>query len=298
MKLSDLIQNDSSEWIRYTDYTFRKDKRGEEYLAPADGANYEIITPSDNAEQMIVDALNIGRTVQDQEFDVEIRKEMVKQFACQYGLLGFMTEYPLSTDFLNGKTVYLRKNLFIEKESIKTGQYLKLFLPFDSNINAYTDGKMTAVSSMNEIPATFFMDRQPVYNIVFSRSYAEPFSWVLDTFSKLYVHFHMCDMYRNLEMKEQPKAIMAKLIGSYRLDGVSYRLNMTLDQEYPSVKWDFRSLKNAIDTLYGFAIADERHPLRICKHCGNVFWSNDIRSEFCSPQCRNQFNVYKSRAKK
>lgn len=298
MKLSDLLQNDSSDWIRYTDYTFRKDKRGEEYLAPAEGSTYELVTPSEHAEQMLVDALNIGRTVPDQEFDTEVRKAMVKEFACQYGLLGFMMEYPLSPDILNGKVVYLRKNPLIEKESMKTGAYLKLFLPFDGNINAYTDGKTTAVSSINEIPAMFFMDRPPVYSMVFSRNYAERLSWILDSFSKLYVHFHLCNLYRHSELKEQSKAIMAKLIGGYRLEGVSYRLNMTFEQESPSVMWDFRSLKNAIDTLYGFAISDEKHPLRICKHCGKVFWSNDIRSEFCSPRCRNQFNVYKSRGKK
>ena len=220
---------------------------------------------------------------------------MVRDFSCQYGLLGFMTKYPLSIDFLTGKTVYLRKNLLIQKEGTKTGAYLKLLFPFDGSINAHTGGTMTAVSSVNEIPAAFFMDRSTVYNMVFSRNYAEPLAWILDTFSKLYAHFYGCDMYRNLGLNEQLKAVMAKLISGFRLDGVSYRLSVKMGEEYPSIKWDFRSLKNAIDTLYGFAVADEKHPLRICKHCGKVFWSNDVRSEFCSPQCRNQFNVYKRR---
>ena len=34
-----------------------------------------------------------------------------------------------------------------------------------------------------------------------------------------------------------------------------------------------------------------------CKHCGKLFYATDIRSEFCSARCRNQYNVYKSRAK-
>ncbi len=298
MKLNELIQNNSSEWIRYTNYTFRKDKRGEEYLAPAEGADYDVVTPSDFAEQMIVDALNIGRVVRDETVDDEVRKDMVKDFTCHYGLLGFMTEYPLASDFLNGKTVCLRKSFLIKKESMKTSAYLKIFFPFDGNINAFADGAMAAVSSVNATPATLFMDRLPVYEMVFSRNYAEPLSWILDTFSKLYTHFHGCDMYRNVELKEESRATLAKLIGGFRLNGVSYRLDVTQGQGYPSVRWDFRSLINAIDTLYGFAVADEKNPLRICKHCGKVFWSNDIRSEFCSPQCRNQYNVYKSRRKR
>ncbi len=38
--------------------------------------------------------------------------------------------------------------------------------------------------------------------------------------------------------------------------------------------------------------------LRLCKHCQNAFFAEHKRMEFCSPQCRNQFNVYKARGKK
>lgn len=38
-------------------------------------------------------------------------------------------------------------------------------------------------------------------------------------------------------------------------------------------------------------------PIRICKHCSEVFVASRPSAVFCSPQCKNKYNVYKSRAK-
>ncbi len=34
-----------------------------------------------------------------------------------------------------------------------------------------------------------------------------------------------------------------------------------------------------------------------CKHCSEVFVASRPSTVFCSPQCKNKHNVYKSRAK-
>ena len=44
-------------------------------------------------------------------------------------------------------------------------------------------------------------------------------------------------------------------------------------------------------------LCSEKNPLKICKHCGKVFYAKNPKAEYCSPQCRNQANVYKSREK-
>ena len=41
----------------------------------------------------------------------------------------------------------------------------------------------------------------------------------------------------------------------------------------------------------------ERKTVKMCKHCGKSFSSDNLKAEYCSLQCRNQVNVYKSRAK-
>lgn len=57
------------------------------------------------------------------------------------------------------------------------------------------------------------------------------------------------------------------------------------------------SLKKAIDMAFGFMLCSEKNPIRICKHCGKVFYAKNPKAEYDSSQCRNQANVYKSRNK-
>ncbi len=65
----------------------------------------------------------------------------------------------------------------------------------------------------------------------------------------------------------------------------------------PTLVWDFNSLKQAIDTILLLHVTTERKTVEMCKHCGKAFSSQNLKAEYCSPQCRNQANVYKSRAK-
>ncbi|HBT64618.1 MAG TPA: hypothetical protein DEB10_08170 [Ruminococcaceae bacterium] len=61
--------------------------------------------------------------------------------------------------------------------------------------------------------------------------------------------------------------------------------------------WDFNSLKQMIETVYAVLVSKAETPLRMCKHCGKAFYATHGRSEFCDTKCRNQYNVYKFRAK-
>ena len=45
-------------------------------------------------------------------------------------------------------------------------------------------------------------------------------------------------------------------------------------------------------------ITDETSTLKLCKHCGKIFVASRSNVQFCSPQCKNQHNVYKCRTKK
>ena len=52
-----------------------------------------------------------------------------------------------------------------------------------------------------------------------------------------------------------------------------------------------------IENIVTINETNERKEVKMCKHCGKPFSSENLKSEYCSPQCRNQANVYKSRAK-
>lgn len=49
--------------------------------------------------------------------------------------------------------------------------------------------------------------------------------------------------------------------------------------------------------MFSFMLADKDNPLKMCKHCSKVFKASRPEAVFCSPQCKNRYNVYKSRAK-
>lgn len=66
----------------------------------------------------------------------------------------------------------------------------------------------------------------------------------------------------------------------------------------PTIVWEFHSLLLGIQMMFSFMLTDDNSTLKVCKHCGSAFVVTRSNMEFCSPQCKNQYNVYKSRAKK
>ena len=61
-----------------------------------------------------------------------------------------------------------------------------------------------------------------------------------------------------------------------------------------TLKWNFNSLKLAINTMVLLNETTQRNTVKICKYCGKVFASQNLKAEYCIPQCRNKANVYKS----
>ena len=71
-----------------------------------------------------------------------------------------------------------------------------------------------------------------------------------------------------------------------------------LKRELRTIVWDFNSLLLCVQMMFSFMLTDENSSMKVCKHCGKAFIATRPNMEFCSPQCKNQYNVYKSRAKK
>lgn len=75
----------------------------------------------------------------------------------------------------------------------------------------------------------------------------------------------------------------------------TYRIEL---RERPTIVWDFNSLLLCVQMMFSFMLTDDNSSLKVCKHCGKAFVAARPNMEFCSSQCKNQYNVYKSRAKK
>ena len=100
-----------------------------------------------------------------------------------------MVSYPLKLDFIEKKEVLLNTNPLTDKSIIKTADYLKYFLPFGADVGVIEGAKNVAIVETSSLPITMFMDRPPVYEIVFSKNYAEKFDWLMAAFQILVCPF-------------------------------------------------------------------------------------------------------------
>ena len=68
-----LFEHTSSQWVRYSNYEWKKAEDGNLYLTPMKDAQPQIYDPLRNAEQLVVDALNIGRMCMSRKPDADIQ---------------------------------------------------------------------------------------------------------------------------------------------------------------------------------------------------------------------------------
>ena len=257
-------------------------------------AKPDVYNPLQEAPNIVLDALNVGMLMMGRKPEAEVEKA-VMEFVTRYGLLGLMTALPAILSFMDYKAVYLPKNHFLKEESVVTDQYLFLFYPFEqldlvkkgitSTWNVSGDQTMVALTMT-------FMDETMARVMSFQREYAEPYDWVAQQFK---------DWAFTLSTSILYTMIMEDIRGRYRramaaFGGIapSYHIEL-LDK--PTTYWDFHSLLLGIHMMFSFMLVDDDQTLRLCKHCQKLFLGSRSNAAFCSPRCKNQYNVYKNREK-
>lgn len=73
--------------------------------------------------------------------------------------------------------------------------------------------------------------------------------------------------------------------------------HVALGKEHPQLVWDFHSLLLCIQTMFIFLLTEEKSKLKLCSQCNNIFISEKSNARFCSHECKNLYNVEKSRKK-
>ena len=101
--MKNLFQKASSPWVRYNKYEYKKAKDGYFYITPASEAKPEIYDPLKSAEQMVLDALNVGALQMNRQSEPVVR-EAILDFVGHYGLLGLLTAYYNDHDALDEMT--------------------------------------------------------------------------------------------------------------------------------------------------------------------------------------------------
>ena len=243
-------------------------------------------------DSILVDLLNMGRMCSETN-DERTKFASAYFFVKQYGLLGFMVDIPINTDFMLMDEVTLKEDNFINKNCVmKTKDYFELFFPFATNDEmsyTVTNGKVVFESTfyLQEMLKQTSLSNQLIY----SNFYCEKVDWIVEYAKKMYSIFKkIFDTQNNIQEFNIKEDVI-----KYYFSGVPYKINMY--GKTPEISWQPNSLKQAIDLSFGFMLCSEKNPLKICKHCGKVFYAKNPKAEYCSPQCRNQSNVYKSREK-
>ena len=90
-----------------------------------------------------------------------------------------------------------------------------------------------------------------------------------------------------MTMTDKPMAAFGGIASNYHI--------LLLDK--PTIVWDFYSLLLGVQMMFSFMLTDSENPIRLCRHCTKAFVASRPSAVFCSPQCKNKHNVYKSRAK-
>lgn len=296
--MKNLFERTRSNWVRYSEYEWKAAADGTMYLTPTKTAQPSIYDPLAAYQQIVLDAINIGRMESQKKSDTEIQRA-IQQFAVKYGLLGLMTALPTTPSFMDYEAVYLPKNHFIKEETMPTRKYLELFFPFnkpdvvkrgvESMWNISNDRVMIAL-------AMTMADKPMAVNMSFQREYAERYEWIKQQFEDIaFSYLTSVIFYEDYDMMQpEQRLLMQQGMEAFGGNAPTYRIAL-LDQ--PTIVWDFHSLILGVQMMFSFMLTDTEKPIRLCKHCLQAFVASRLSAVFCSPQCKNKHNVYKSRGK-
>ena len=300
--MKNIFERSRARWIRYDKYEIREAPDGIRYITPAKDAKPEHYNPLKCGETLVVDALNVGMMMMRGGSYLDPKVEpAILEFARKYGMLGFITGMPTTSEFMDYDYAYLNKNQFIRDEMMRSEDFAKLFFPFkDLDFEKEKIGAPWGPEDdedMLDLQLSYkYADRATKLSV--RRQYAEPYEWyALElkdyafTFYATYYYY-----YNKGTLCEEECEVLRDSVRAF--GGIAPTYYIELGSANPIMCWRFFSLMNVIQMLLSFMLVDEENQLRMCKHCDKVIVSTRSNAAFCSPTCKNRYNVYKSRERK
>ena len=294
--MRNLFEHTSASWVRYSDYEWRE-KDGNLYLLPAKDAAPKPYDPMEDAEALVLAAMDIGLMLFRHEAEGKVREAM-REFACKYGLLGIMTALPTTAHFIDYENVYFPYNNLIKTEAMDTEEYLSLFFPFQMP-EFVKNRKDSAWNTDDRIMIALVMTYQAEPEAVvmsFMRDYGERYDWLASVFRDWAFTFMGSFLYYldKDTADETTLDLYRKGMAAFDGNAPTYHLEQ---REHPTLVWDFHSLMVNIKLLFSFMLTDEDRPLRMCKQCQRAFIAPRANSEFCSQACRSKYQKDKEKKK-
>ncbi len=284
-----LFEHSSSTWVRYSAYEWKKGPDGVLYLTACQGAVPKICAPMENYQQLVLDAITIGRMGMAKKEDAKIQ-EAIKEFATKYGLLGFLTALPTMPKFMDYKAVYLPKNHFIKKEVMSTEEYLSIFFPFEK-LDLRKRGTSTVWSVEEDRTMQALMltmgDLPMAVNLSMMRQYAERYDWLKQQFMDWCFLYTTCYFYYEDgdTLPFDAKRLMEESTKAFGGNVPFYHMEL---RERPTLVWDFHSLLLCLQMMLCHMLTDEKQYIRMCVRCSKAFLSTRPNALYCSPECKRQ----------
>ena len=288
--MKQLFERVSSYWVRYDKYEIRTDAKGTKYVTTAEGARPDIFDPLEDAQTMVLEALNVGRLFFGDKAPESVREAALLQFVHHYGLLGFITALPTTPKFMQYEKVYLPKNHFIREEALETKQFLDYFYPFKKlnlrkrgveytwEVEGDTDAMALAMTFASEPTAK---------KMSFQKEYAEPLDWIAKALKDMTFPFITSKYFyeHGDAFDVDEKKLMAQGVAAFGGIAPTYRIAL-LDK--PTIVWDFHSLLIGLQMMFSFMLAEDKTPLRMCDSCDTIFVANRKTQRYCCDKCRRK----------
>ena len=251
--------------------------------------NYGLISFDDYKEndKPLIDFINLGKLSLENKEETD---SLLLDFVNQYGLLGLIHNLPVNRYYTLDKKVLLKefnnisgKEYYDAFNTMEIVDYFKVFFPTatDKEIEKLIEksNKLICMRSMEKFIT-------PELNELYYKNekYYEQVDMIVNYAQTLY------NILRELK-KEKGENIQHSLIE--KLESNHIRTNL----EYNGITIHIRSLKEYIDEDFKLFAIEEKKYLKLCKHCGKAFTAPNPKTEYDTFSCKNQENVYKSRAR-
>ena len=252
-------------------------------------SNYTVISFEDYEEndKPLIDFINLGKLSLENKEEIDI---LLLEIVNQYVLLGLIHNLPLNRYYTLDTKVLLKEfnnvsgiEWYDAFNTIEILDYFKIFFPTATNkeINDIIEksNKLLCQRSMEKFIT-------PDLNELYYKNekYYEQADMIVNYAQTLY------KILKELK-KENKEHIDYSLIE--KLESNHIRTNL----EYNGITIHVRSLKEYIDEDFKLFAIEEKKYLKLCKHCGKAFTAPNPKTEYDTFSCKNQENVYKSRAR-
>ncbi len=259
-------------------------KLNESTIPPYTSIDFEDYEENDKP---LIDFINLGKLSLENKEDTD---RLLLEYVNKYGLLGLIHNLPVNRYYTLDTKVLLKEfnnvsgiEWYDAFNTMEILDYFKIFFPTATNkeIN-------DIIEKSNKLLCQHSMEKfiTPDLNELYYKNekYYEQVDMIVNYAQTLY------NILKELK-KEKGENIQHSLIE--KLESNHIRTNL----EFNGITIHVRSLKEYIDEDFKLFAIEEKKYLKLCKHCGKAFTASNPKTEYDTFSCKNQENVYKSRAR-